>query len=60
MQVKKTGRQLHAKDLSAFLNRRQMFAKDHSLGISPESIDCYKRCAKTGPSSDANSLRTLG
>ena len=26
--------------LSAFLNRGQMFAKDHSLGISPESIDC--------------------
>ena len=41
-QVKETGRQLQARDLSAFLNRGQMFAKGHSLGFSPESIDVEK------------------
>ena len=33
-QVKETGRYLQARDLSAFLNRGQIFAKDHSLGIT--------------------------
>ena len=36
-----------ARDLSPFLNRGQMFARDHSLGISPLSIDCWKRWANT-------------
>ena len=39
-QVKETGRQLQARDLSHFLNSGQMFARDHSFGISPLSIDC--------------------
>ena len=39
-QVKETGRLLQARDISPFLNSGQMFAKDHSLGISPLSIDC--------------------
>ena len=37
-----------------------MFARDHSLGISPLSIDCWKRWANTGPNSVTNSFRTLG
>ena len=32
-QVKETGRYLQARDLLAFLNRGQMFARDHSLGF---------------------------
>ena len=40
-QVKETGRYLQARDLSPFLNRGQMFARDHSLGSSPLSIDCW-------------------
>ena len=39
-QVKETGRFVQARDLSPFLNSGQMFARDHSLGISPLSIDC--------------------
>ena len=30
------------------------------FGISPVSIDCWKRCGNTGPNSIANSFRTLG
>ena len=30
-----------------------MFASVHSLGISPESIDCWNRCAKMEPNSVA-------
>ena len=41
MRVKETGRLLQARDLSAFLNRGQMFATDHSLGVSPESSIDY-------------------
>ena len=37
-QVKETGRLLLARDLSPFLNSGQMFARDHSLEISPLSI----------------------
>ena len=37
-----------------------MFARDHSLGISPLSIDCWKRWANIGPNSVANSFKTLG
>ena len=59
-QVKETGRQLQARDLSPFLNRGQMFARGHSLGISPLSIDCWKRWANIGPNSVANSFKTLG
>ena len=36
----------------------QILARDHSLGISPVSIDCWKRWANTGPNSIANSFRT--
>ena len=36
-----------------------MFAREHSLGISPVSIDCWKRWANNGPKSVANSFRTL-
>ena len=43
----------------SLLNMGQMFARDHSLGISPLSIDCWKRRANTGPNSVANSFRTL-
>ena len=32
---------------------------DHSFGISPVSIDCWKRWANTGPNSVASSFRTL-
>ena len=39
-QVKETGRQLQARGLSPFLNSGKMFTRDHSLGISPLSIDC--------------------
>ena len=59
-QVKETGRLLQASDLSPFLNKGLMFASVHSLGISPESIDCWNRCAKIGPNFDASSFRTLG
>ena len=59
-QVKETGRQLQASDLSPFSNKGLMFASVHSLGISPESIDCWNRCAKMGPYSVAIFLRTLG
>ena len=60
-QVRETGRQLHASDLSLFLKRGQIFARDHSFGISPVSIDCWKRWANTGPTcnSVASSFRTL-
>ena len=34
-----------------------MFARDHSLEISPFSIDCWKRWANTGPTSVANPFR---
>ena len=37
-----------------------MLARDYSLGISPLSIDCWKRWANTEPNSVANSFRTLG
>ena len=47
-QVKETGRYLHASDLSLFLKRGQISARDHSFGISPVSID-WKRWANTGP-----------
>ena len=43
-----------------FLKSGQIFARDHSFGISPVSIDCWKRLAITGPNSVANSLRILG
>ena len=43
-----------------FWNRGQMFARDHSLGISPLSIDCWKCLAYIGPNSVANSFKTLG
>ena len=33
---------------------------DHSFGISPVAIDCWKRWANTGPNSVASSFRTLG
>ena len=49
-----------SKDLSPFLKSGQILASDHSLGISPVLIDCWKRCANTGPNSFANSFRTLG
>ena len=35
-----------------------MFARDHSKGISPVSIDCWKKWDNTGPNSVANSFRT--
>ena len=58
--VKKIGRQLQARDLSPFLKSGQILASGHSLGISPVLIDCWKRCANTGPNSFANYFRTLG
>ena len=42
-----------------FLKTVHIFARDHSLGISPVSRDCWKRWAKTGPNSVAISFRTL-
>ena len=60
MHIKETGRKFWARDLSLFLNRRQISARYHSLGISHVSIDCWKRWAITGPSSIASSFRTLG
>ena len=36
-----------------------MFASHHSIGISPVSIDCCKRCANIGTNLAANSYRTL-
>ena len=36
------------------------FARDHSLGISPVSREFWKRLAKTGPNSVANSVWTVG
>ena len=45
---------------SPFLNRGQIFATDHSLGISSVSIDCWNRWANTWPNSIASSFRTLG
>ena len=36
-----------------------MLASDHSLGISPVSIDCWNRLANIGPNSDASSFKTL-
>ena len=59
-QFKGTGRSLHASDLSLFLKSGQIFARDHSFGISPVSIDCWKRWAITGPNSVASSFRNLG
>ena len=59
-QVKETGLCLHASDLSLFLKRGQIFTRDHSFGISPVSIDCWKRWANTGSNSVASSFRTLG
>ena len=47
-------------DILLFLKRGQIFARDHSFGISPVSIDCWKRKANTGPNSVASSFRTLG
>ena len=58
-QVKETGRYLHASDLSLFLKRGQIFARDHFFGISPVSIDGWKRWADAGPNSVASSFRTL-
>ena len=37
-----------------------MFAREHSLGISPLSIESWKRWANTVSYSIANSFRTLG
>ena len=37
-----------------------IFARDHSLGISPVSIDCWNRWANTGPYLEACFFRTLG
>ena len=42
-QVRETGRLLQAKDLSPFLKSGHIFFRDHSLGISRVSIDCWKR-----------------
>ena len=39
---------------------RQIFARDHSFGISSVSIDCWKGWANTGPNSVASSFRSLG
>ena len=60
IQVKEIGRKLHASDLSLFLKRGQIFARDHSFGISPVSVDCWKRWANSRPNSIASSFRTLG
>ena len=60
IQVKETGRQLQARDLSPFLKGGQILASDHSLESSLVLIDCWKRWANTGPHSFANSFRTLG
>ena len=38
----------------------ELFARDHSLGISPVSRDFWKRWTTTGPNSVASSFRTLG
>ena len=59
-QVKETGRKLQARDLSPFLNWGQMFARDHSLGISTLSIYCWKRWANIRHNSVANSFKNLG
>ena len=44
----------------SFLISGHIFARDHSLGISPMSIDCWNRWANTGSNSVASSFRTLG
>ena len=59
-QVREIGRYLQARDMSPFLNRGLIFASVHSLGTSPDSIDCWKRWANTGSDSVANSFRTQG
>ena len=38
----------------------QIFARDHSFGILPVTIDCWKRWANVGPNYVASSFRTLG
>ena len=43
-QVKETGRWLQARDLSAFLNREQMFAKD--FGFHPSLLTVEKDVQK--------------
>ena len=60
--VSDTGRyKLQARALSHFLKRGQMFARSHSLGISPVSRDCWKKCVNPGPSSlNASSFRSIG
>ena len=45
---------------SPFLKSGHIFARDHSLGISSVSIDCWNRWTNTGPNSEASSFRTLG
>ena len=54
--IKETGRKLQASDLSLFVNRGQVLANDHSLGISAMSII---RWTNTGSYSGAISFRTL-
>ena len=49
-QVKETGRQLHS-GLSFFFKRVQIFARDHSFGISPVSVAWWKKMSKSGPTS---------
>ena len=46
------------RDLSLFLKRGQIFARNHSFRISPLSVDCWKRSANTGPNSVASSFRS--
>ena len=60
IQVKESGRELQARDPSTFLKSEQILVSDHSLGVSPVLIDCWKICATTGPNSFAKSFRTPG
>ena len=46
--------------ITFFIKSGHVFARDHSLGISPVSIDCWNRWANIGPNSEASSFRTLG
>ena len=41
-----------------FLKRWQIFARGHSFGSIPMSIDCWNRYSNIGPISVANSLGT--
>ena len=54
------GRPTKPEPSQILLHLQQLFARDHSFGISPVTSDCWKRWVNTGPNSVASSFRTLG